>query len=118
MRYIFILSACDAGGISTYCRNYAEFLAQKGEDVLILLWHDTSSPYSVKKKKFGEIPVAELCYSSLDKCSVSIDNLRHQVEFRDGDVLVSQLFPLISWGSIPRSLLRRLVDERIYTQES
>jgi len=96
MRYVFVLSACDAGGVSIYCRNFAEALVQRGEEVLILLWIDDSSPYSVKHKKVGEIPVAELRYNSLDKCSVSVDDLKRQAKLKDGDVIISQSFPLIS----------------------
>jgi len=96
MRYIFIVSACDAGGISTYCRSFAEALVQTGAEVHVLFWVDSSSPYSIKQKTFGDIPVAELHYNSLDKCAVNVQRLVHQINFRNSDVVVSQLFPLIS----------------------
>lgn len=97
MRYIIFVPAYDAGGISSYCGDLANELIRRGRNVLLVIWVDCSSPYSVKKKEFLEnLPQIWVELDSLDKSAKIARQLSGHLGIEDNDILCGSSFPWIS----------------------
>lgn len=97
MRYIIFVPAYDAGGISSYCGDLANELIRSTRNVLLVIWVDRSSHYSVKKKDFLEnIPQIWVEFDSLDKSTKIAKQLSEHLNLEDDDILCSSSFPWIS----------------------
>jgi glycosyltransferase involved in cell wall biosynthesis len=119
MRYVVIVPACDAGGISSYCGNLASELLRRGENVLLVLWQDRSSPYSLKPKEYlSNLPHIHVQFDSLDKAVTISKTLSPQLALRDGDILLSHAFPWISDIVVHERKNKRIVHIEFIHQDA
>jgi glycosyltransferase involved in cell wall biosynthesis len=95
-RFVILVPATDPGGIATFSASYGAELIRQGIDVLIVLWVDISSPYSVKARGlFEKLPTLWVEFDSLDKASEVARCLSSQLRLKNGDCIISQTMPWI-----------------------
>lgn len=96
-RYVLLVPAADAGGISTWVRGAAVGLRELGRRVQVVRWYDLSSPYSDKNREvFEGLPVVDVTFDGLDKEDRVAGALDQELDLGDGDRVISGIFQWIS----------------------
>ncbi|MBS0201600.1 MAG: glycosyltransferase [Planctomycetes bacterium] len=97
-RVFVFLSSVDAGGITTSSANLVRGLRQLGVNCKLLIYHDDSTPYWVKApyRLAGECDYQVVTYDSRDRFDVSMNELRRQISFAAGDIIVGDGWRMLS----------------------
>jgi len=97
LRLLFIVDACDDGGISTYVENLADALHACGRALQIVLWNDTDRGLSEKPKEWWSRLNTVYFRFQGSSCSRDVSEAMGLRNFLNGyTVILSQMFPWVS----------------------